>query len=126
MPWFAVPVQWTLNETVLVQAATAELAAACAPTGNSCDVERCDDQSCEVLTDQIEEIPDALASAAQRPATDLYHVRWEIDVPGDSPQEAASTARRIQQLPDSTATVFEVQSPEGQRTVIDLLEIADA
>ena len=108
MPWFAVPIEWTLNETVLVQAATAELAAASVPIRETCDVSQCDNQECQVRTDLIEQLSDEAAEAAQRPATSLYGVNWEIDVVGDNPRGAALTARRIQQNPESVAIVEEV------------------
>jgi len=36
-----------------------------------------------------------------------YYVEWSINVVADSPREAAEAAQRIQQDPDSTATVFD-------------------
>lgn len=51
-----------------------------------------------------------------------YHVTWRMDVFGcGSPREAAESARRAQQAPDSIATVFEVvEARTGLRTEIDL------
>ena len=120
MPWFAVPIEWTLIETVLVQAATAELAAASVPIRETCDVSQCDNQECQARTDLIEQLTDEAAEAAQRPDTDMYGVKWEIDVPGDNPRDAALIAQRIQRNPESTATFFEVRSPDGQQHTIDL------
>lgn len=121
MPWFAVPVQWTLNETILVKAATAELAAASVPLPGGCDVARCDNQECEVLTDLIEQLSDEAAVAAQRPDRDDYLVSWSIDVAADSPRAAALRALEIQRNPDSIATYFDVTAPDGTVHAIDFL-----
>jgi antitoxin component HigA of HigAB toxin-antitoxin module len=39
----------------------------------------------------------------------LYRVRWEIDVAGNTPEEAAAEARRVQADPNTYALVFEVR-----------------
>lgn len=50
-----------------------------------------------------------------------YRILWIIDIDADSPSHAAKKAREIQQDPDSTATVFDVCTPTGQRVAsIDL------
>ncbi len=50
----------------------------------------------------------------------MYRVRWEIDLPADTPQEAAVKARASMLRPDTTATVFDVTAPDGATTRIDL------
>ena len=50
----------------------------------------------------------------------MYRVRWEIDVPAVTPQEAAAKARACMLRPDTTATVFDVTAPDGTTTRIDL------
>ena len=38
----------------------------------------------------------------------IYRVRWEIDIPAESPEEAAKVALRIHRDPRSTATIFDI------------------
>ena len=49
-----------------------------------------------------------------------YRVRWEIDVDGDTPREAAEKALEIQRDQLSTATVFQVEVGEEEWEEIDL------
>lgn len=51
-----------------------------------------------------------------------YHVVWEIDIDADTPYEAAQMAQHYQQLPNTTATVFEVFDENGEAVFIDLLD----
>ncbi len=44
-----------------------------------------------------------------------YRVSWVIDISADSPLDAAEEAYRIQQKPDSWATVFVVQELDSTR-----------
>lgn len=53
-----------------------------------------------------------------RPNT--YAVAWRIDIEADSPEEAVKKARQFQLAPDTTATVFEVTSPDGTTETIDI------
>ena len=50
----------------------------------------------------------------------MYKVRWEINVDGETPVEAAKEALRIQTDPESTALVFEVFDEAGKVTMVDL------
>ena len=50
----------------------------------------------------------------------MYRVRWEIDVPAVTPQEAAGKARACMLRPDTTATVFDITAPDGTVSRIDL------
>jgi hypothetical protein len=52
--------------------------------------------------------------------TMTYRVTWEIDINADSPRDAACKAQEIQRRPDSTATVFEVERPDGSVVTVDL------
>lgn len=49
-----------------------------------------------------------------------YAVVWRIDIEADSPEEAVHKARQFQLAPDTTATVFEVTSPDGATETIDI------
>jgi hypothetical protein len=49
-----------------------------------------------------------------------YRVTWEIDIEADSARDAAQRAQDIQRRPGSTATVFEVERPDGSVVMIDL------
>jgi hypothetical protein len=50
-----------------------------------------------------------------------YQVTWAIDVEANSPQEAATKARTIQQDPTSIAHVFEVADHgDGRTYTVDL------
>lgn len=51
-----------------------------------------------------------------------YLVTWSIDVPGDSPEEAAWFARECMERPETTAVVFEVTDPGGSTVIVDLLK----
>jgi len=51
-----------------------------------------------------------------------YRVRWEIDLSADSPEEAATEARRIQLDPDSIAQVFDIMEDNGVTIQVDLDE----
>lgn len=53
-----------------------------------------------------------------------YRVTWTIDVDGETPEDAAREARKIQLDPQSTATVYQVTPHQlGARTeVIDLID----
>lgn len=42
-----------------------------------------------------------------------YTVTWAIEVYADTPEEAAREAQRIQQDPESVATVFDVAEHRG-------------
>jgi hypothetical protein len=53
----------------------------------------------------------------------LCRVKWEIDVPGNTPDEAAAAALEIMRDKDSTALVFDVWNAQFRRTV-DLLDYA--
>jgi hypothetical protein len=48
-----------------------------------------------------------------------YRVTWEIDIYAKSPRAAAKEALRIQRDPQSHATMFYVQEPDGNNLVID-------
>lgn len=50
-----------------------------------------------------------------------YLITWEIELDGDSPEEVARLALKIQRDPESSATVFKVWDEDGIDTVIDLL-----
>jgi hypothetical protein len=50
----------------------------------------------------------------------IYRVTWEIDIEADSARDAARKAQDIQRKPDSTATVFLVQNPDGGVRMFDL------
>ena len=54
-----------------------------------------------------------------------YRITWEIDIDADTPQEAAKQARNVQLDPESSATVFDVWSEDGQQFHIDLMENED-
>ena len=56
----------------------------------------------------------------------MYRVRWEIDVPADSPREAARKARACMLRPNTTATVFDVQEAGEKTSRIDLGRQEDA
>jgi len=49
-----------------------------------------------------------------------YLVEWRIDVCAASPEAAAMEAKRIQEDPESSATVFHVTAEEGNETVVDV------
>ena len=56
----------------------------------------------------------------------MYLVTWSINIPADSPKDAAEEARRIQLDADSIATVFEVDSGDNlqhETFIVDLGEI---
>lgn len=44
-----------------------------------------------------------------------YRINWTIDVDADNPRKAAEQALAAQRDPASTATVFDVCTPTGQR-----------
>lgn len=50
-----------------------------------------------------------------------YLVIWQMDIDADSPEEAARQALAYQRDPESTATVFDVESDAGTVRV-DLTE----
>lgn len=52
-----------------------------------------------------------------------YVVTWEIDIDGDSPQDAARQAWAHMRAVDSTANVFDVLDAEGGCTRVDLEEL---
>jgi len=52
----------------------------------------------------------------------IFKVTWEIEVDAESPKQAAEWALTAQTDPDSLARVFDVESPDGTKTQIDLLE----
>jgi len=53
-----------------------------------------------------------------------YLVMWEIEVPANTPVEAARECLKIQRDPESTATVFEVVDTDtGEMTRVDLEEV---
>lgn len=50
-----------------------------------------------------------------------YQIEWAIDLPANTPREAAELARRLQTHPDTTALVFNVfDKSTGEWTVVDL------
>ena len=51
-----------------------------------------------------------------------YHVIWEIDIPAETPKEAAEQAFKIQQDPETLATIFSMRDPTGTVTEIDLFD----
>lgn len=52
-----------------------------------------------------------------------YTVTWIIDVPADSPRDAALFARECMERPETTAVVFMVTDQiTGMTTKVDLLE----
>lgn len=50
------------------------------------------------------------------------HVVWEIELDAVDPRSAALKARAIQRNPESTATVLDVTSEDGQTVRVDLDE----
>jgi hypothetical protein len=52
----------------------------------------------------------------------MYRVLWEIDLPADSPEEAAEKALACIRRPDTTATVFCVTDGDGTVSKVDLGE----
>ena len=59
------------------------------------------------------------------PSGKLRNVIWEIDEPGDTPEEAAFNALKIMQKKDSTALCFEVRiTPGKKRLFVDLEKYA--
>jgi hypothetical protein len=61
----------------------------------------------------------------------MYKVTWEIDLPAESPREAAEKALAIQRNPESIATIFEVRAldsrhdAEPNHCIIDLNQYED-
>lgn len=54
-----------------------------------------------------------------------YQVNWFINLDADSPKEAAELARKIQQDPESIATLYHVENEEtGEKQIVDLMEKA--
>lgn len=49
-----------------------------------------------------------------------YRVIWTIDLNADSPEDAARKALDIHRNPDSWATHFQVQDPQGRIQEVDL------
>ena len=49
-----------------------------------------------------------------------YQVEWAIDVDAESPQDAALQCLKMQRDPDSTATIFDVWTPDGERTRVEI------
>lgn len=53
-----------------------------------------------------------------------YRVTWVIDLDADNPVEAVKLARKMQLLPDTTATIFEVEdTTTGETQEIDLYDL---
>lgn len=46
-----------------------------------------------------------------------YTVTWVIEIDADDPRQAAAMAKEIQEDPDSTATIFNVQNQETGKAV---------
>lgn len=84
----------------------------------------------ELLAEQQPQAtPEASGEGAALDAADAicgphreYRVRWEIDVDGTSPEDAARAALEIQRDPSSIATVFEVDDGLGNAIAVDLSE----
>ena len=51
-----------------------------------------------------------------------YHVKWEIDLRADSPEDAARQALEVHRDLDSIACVFTVTDGAGNETTIDAIE----
>jgi hypothetical protein len=121
VPLFAVPVEWTLRETVLVNDPRREHAIQLATELATGRRENCDSAECEVNEDAVEEV----ATPATLPVADggerEYRLRWEIDISAGSPREAALIAARIQRNP-TFEPVFDVTGPDGAQCRIDLEE----
>lgn len=70
------------------------------------------------------------AKASAEPAMRDFRVRWTVDVPARSPEEAARKAYEMQQDPESTATLFDVHEwkkgkPGDLTVVVDVLDLMD-
>jgi hypothetical protein len=49
-----------------------------------------------------------------------YRVLWEIELEASTPEEAAQLARELQLDPESFATFFIVQEPDGTEHEIEI------
>jgi nucleotide-binding universal stress UspA family protein len=58
-------------------------------------------------------------------STKRFRVVWEIDLEEECALDAAEHARAIQVRPGTTATVFTVIDPAGDRVDIDLDDLTD-
>jgi len=117
MPKFAVPVHWTLVETVIVDTETLQQAIAEAnefATGNREDADTADFDIDEQL---VKQLPDDTELPVRE-----YRVDWSIEVSAADPREAAKRALEIQRNPESIANYFDVTGPDGITRPIDLLE----
>jgi hypothetical protein len=56
----------------------------------------------------------------------LHRVTWEIDIDADSARAAALRAQEIQRNPETSATVFKVQKPNGAVATFDLAPLRSA
>lgn len=55
-----------------------------------------------------------------------YRVSWDIDVnDAASPREAASKAHDMARRPGTSASVYNVEAPDGVVTVVDLDEVGN-
>ena len=66
------------------------------------------------------EEPGRLVLPVDTAGTELYRVRWDIDVWADNPATAAARARQVQMNTRSTATVFTVVADNGSSVDVDL------
>lgn len=51
-----------------------------------------------------------------------YHVKWEVDLEADSPEEAARQALEIQRDLGSVTSVFTVTDEHGNETTVDAID----
>lgn len=51
-----------------------------------------------------------------------FLVRWEIDIPAETPEEAARLALQAQRDPSSIATFFRVKDSDGKTHHVDVKE----
>jgi hypothetical protein len=64
-----------------------------------------------------------MSGTGRRKEMPEYLVTWSIDIEADSEEEAAKQAQEIQRDPESTATVFSVESDDSPVKLIDVRKL---